>query len=119
MQKAAEMQAPQREQLFLKTRFGFANGPYSANCTVAQLRLRNSYCLKHAQNRWRYDLLHKMPALNVYIVMQGGLKTKLHASVVGWAPTAHTPTSRSLAEQNANFRKAEHAEKLWKIRLWV
>ena len=29
--KAAEMQAPPRERLFLKTCFGFANGPYSTN----------------------------------------------------------------------------------------
>ena len=28
MQKDAEMQAPRREQLFLKTCFGFANDPY-------------------------------------------------------------------------------------------
>ena len=45
---------------------------YSANCTAAQLRLRNGYCLNHAQNRWRYELLHKITALNVCIVMQGG-----------------------------------------------
>ena len=85
---------------------------YSANCTAAQLRLRNGYCLKHAQNRWRYDLLHKITALNVYIVMQRGFKHELHAFVVAWAPTAHTPISRSLAEQNANFLMASHAEKL-------
>ena len=97
----------------------FANGPYSANCTAAQLRLRNGYCLKHAQNRWRYDLLHKMSALNVCIVMQGGFKHELHAFVVAWAPTAHTPISPSLAEQNPNLWMAEHAEKLRKIRLWV
>ena len=60
----------------------FANGPYSANCTAAQLRLRNGYCLKHAQNRWRYQLLHKITALNVHIVMQGGFEHELHAFVV-------------------------------------
>ena len=119
MQTAADMQAPQREQLFLKTCFGYANDACSANCTAAQLRLRNGYCLKHAQNRWRYELLHKITALNVYMVLQGGFKHELHAFVVAWAPTAHTPTSPPLAEQNANFRKAEHAEKLRKIRLWV
>jgi hypothetical protein len=39
MQKAADMQAPQREQLFLKTCFGLVNDPYSANCTGAQLQV--------------------------------------------------------------------------------
>ena len=48
---------------------------YSANCTAAQLRLRNGYCLKHAQNRWRYELLHKITALNVNMVLQGVLNT--------------------------------------------
>ena len=95
--------------------YEFANGPYSANCTAAQLRLRNGYCLKHAQNRWRYDLVHKITALNVYMVLQGGFKHELHAFVVAWAPTAHTPISRSLAEQNINFGKTNHAEKLRKI----
>ena len=32
--------------------YEFANGPYSTNCTAAQLRLRKGHCLKHAQNRW-------------------------------------------------------------------
>ena len=45
MQRAAEMRAPQREQLFLKTCFGYANDPHSANCTAAQLRLWKGYCL--------------------------------------------------------------------------
>ena len=53
----------------------FTNGPYSANCTAAQLRLQNGYCLKHAQNRWRYELLHKITALNVNMVLKGGLNT--------------------------------------------
>ena len=87
---------------------------YSANCTAAQLRLRNGYCLKHAQNRWRYELLHKMTALNVYMVLQGGFEHELHAFVFAWAPTVHTPISRSLAEQNANFLMAGHGEKLRK-----
>ena len=51
--------------------------------------------------------------------MQGGFEHELHAFVVAWAPTAHTPISRSLAEQNANFLMAGHAEKWRKIRLWV
>ena len=92
----------------------FANGPYSANCTAAQLRLRKGHCLKHAQNRWISGLLHKKTALKVYMVLQGGFKHELHAFVFAWAPTVHTPISRSLAEQNTNFLMAGHAEKLRK-----
>ena len=55
-----------------------------------------------------------MSALNVYIVMQGGFEHELHAFVVAWEPTAHTPTSPPLAEQNSNFGMSEHAEKLRK-----
>ena len=81
----------------------FANGPYSANCTAAQLRLRNGYCLNHAQNRWRYELLHKMTALNIYVVIQGGLNTNcthlwslghpLHAHAQAHLWLSKTPTS--------------------------
>ena len=87
VQRAAEMRAPQREQLFLKTCFSYANDPYSANCTAAQLWLWKGYCLKHAENRWRYEILHGKPALNVYMVTQVGFKHELHAFVVARAPT--------------------------------
>ena len=88
--------------------------PVQRQLHSSQQRLRNGYCLKYAQNRWRYELLHKITALNVFIVMQGGFEHELHAFVVAWAPTAHTPISRSLAEQNTNFLMARHAEKLRK-----
>ena len=98
MQKAADVRAPQREEVFLKTCFGYANDPCSANGTAAQLQLRKGYCLKHAQNRWRYGLLHRRTALNVFMVIQGGFKHELHAFAVAGAPTAPTPTIQSLAE---------------------
>jgi len=99
--------------------YEFANGPYSANCTAAQLRLRKGHCLKHAQNRWISGLLHKKTALKVYMVLQRDFKHELHVFAIDRAPTAHTPTRPPLAEQNPNFEKAEHAEKLRKIRLWI
>ena len=53
---------------------------------------------EHAQNRWRYDMMHKMTALSAYVVMQGGFKHKLHASVVdGW----RVPPMRTLCIQIA------------------
>ena len=72
-------------------------------CTVAQQRLRNGYCLKHAQNRWRYVLLHIKAALHVYMVIQRSFEHELHAFAVAYAPTAHTFICRSLAEQNGNL----------------
>ena len=106
---------------------GFANGPYSANCTVAQLRLRNGYCLNHAQNRWRYELLHKMTALNIYVVIQGGLNTNcthlwslghpLHTHRQAHVRLSKTPTSgrldmpKSCGKFDSGYKK--HAYNSW------
>ena len=53
--------------------------PYSAHCTTAQLRLRQDDCLKYAQNRRRYGLLHKKAALNFDVVVQRFAKHELRA----------------------------------------
>ena len=95
-----------------KTSFGFINGLYSTNFTAAQQQLHQRYCLKHAQNCWRYELLHMKIALHFFcMVMQRSSEHKLHAFAVAYAPIAHTPISSPSAEQNTNSRKADHAEK--------
>ena len=100
---------------------------YSANCTAAQLRLRNGYCLKHAQNRWRYELLHKITALNVYMVLQGVLNTNctrlwslghpLHTHRQAHVRLSKTPTSgrldmpKSCGKFESGYKK--HAYNSW------
>ena len=103
------------QAMFLKTCFDCTNDPHSTNCTAAQRQLRKGYCLKHAPNRWRYGLLHNKAALNVYMVVQRGLKHKLDAFAVARIP----PTRPPLAERNTNFGKAGHAGKLPKLTLCI
>ena len=114
MQKTAEMQAPQREQLFLETCYGFTNDPCSANCTAAQMRLRNGYCLKHAQIAGGMDFCIKNSSECLYDDAEV-FETQFHAFAVAHAPIVRTSMSPPLAEHNTNFRKADHAKKLPKF----
>ena len=89
MQRAANVQAPQSEQLFLETYFGFTNDLYSTNCAAAQLRVRRGYCLKHP--RIAGDMGSCIRRSPECLCDAGFFKHELHASAVAHAPTVHTP----------------------------